>query len=433
MHGSNHTEMQGARRRTSAARNQSRRGFRWAGRGLCFGLCLFLGSLFLSQLVPHDCYGGNTLEALEEELWSIVQNVKPRIVTVTSQYDVRTIRDLDSAFERLQFFAEDRSPLVRRNVGSGIVFDDDIVVTSASVVRAGRNIIVTFEDGRSYEADVLGIDGNANVCVLHAEGINVTPISRGNSRSVREGSLVILMGNSFGKLPTVALGTVSGRQKVARIQGKREIIQLSGPVHPGNGGGAVLNTKGELVAMVVGRLVRRGGPSIGGGAGETGEQVGTILPTSGGTVGFALPAEEIRRVVDDVLKNGCVARGYLGVRVQDYGAGGTITRLGLSSAPGVEIAEVLPGSPAEEAGLKSGDILSEFDSEAVIDAPQLSQLVCTTRPGEKVRVSFWRGSQRLSAALTIGAAEGPSRTVPTGLRNRISKPRVSQKVHSSQD
>jgi serine protease Do len=185
--------------------------------------------------------------------------------------------------------------------------------------------------------------------------------------------------------------------------------------------------------MVVGRLMRRGSSSVNNGVGGSGEHVGTVLPTYGGTVGFALPAEEIRRVVDDLLNDGCVARGFLGVRVQDYGAGGTITRLGLSSAPGVEIAEVVADSPAEKAGLKSGDILSEFDNEAVIDAPQLSQLVCTTRPGAKVRVSFWRGSKRFSAALTIGAADAPSRTVPTHLRNRISRPRASQRVLTSEN
>ncbi|UCF77762.1 MAG: trypsin-like peptidase domain-containing protein [Candidatus Eiseniibacteriota bacterium] len=404
------------------------------GRGASVVLCLLLASAVVLGLSQSQCYAGNTLASLEEELWFIVQNVKPSVVTVTSQYDARTIMDLDSAFERLQFFVDVRNPIVRRNVGSGIVFDKDIIVTSGTVVRPAKDVIVTFEDGRSYSAEVLGTDMNANVCVLRAEGLNVKPIPVGSSKNVRTGSLVILMGNSFGKLPTVALGTVSGSQKVARVQGKREIIQMTGPVHPGNAGGAVLNTKGELVAMVVGRLVRAqvGGSDPGS---PGGEQVGSVLPTSGGTVGFALPVEEIRKVVDEVLKNGCVSTGFLGVRIQDYGAGGTITRLGLSSAPGVEIAEVVPDSPADKAGLMSGDILSEFDGEAVLEAAQLAQMVATTRPGEKVKVSFWRGSKRFSAQITIGVAK-PQRSkspVPPDLRRQFPAVRVPQRVLTSEN
>ncbi|KPJ61428.1 MAG: hypothetical protein AMJ46_01710 [Latescibacteria bacterium DG_63] len=425
------TEDRGSRRASIPNRPLLR--LRWTTKGAFLCLCLFLGSVASSQLSVRDCYCGNTLASLEEELWDIVQNVKPCVVTVTSQYDVRTIRDLDSAFEMLQFFVEARSPIVRRNVGSGIVLGSNIIVTSGSVVRSGRNVIVTLEDGRSYSAEVLGIDSNANVCVLRAEGLNAKAISLGSPESVREGSLVILMGNSFGKLPTVALGTVSGRQKVARIQGKREIIQLSGPVHPGNGGGAVLNTKGELVAMIVGRLMTREGGDPNRGTAEMSQHVGIVLPTYGGTVGFALPVEEVCKVVDDLLKDGRVAKGFLGVRIQDYGAGGTITRLGLSSAPGVEIAEVISDSPAEKAGLKSGDILSEFDNEAVLDAAQLSQMVCTTRPGENVKISFWRGSKRLSATVTIGAAEAPQRTPPLHFRSRLPQSRVQQHVLTTEN
>jgi S1-C subfamily serine protease len=394
---------------------------------VCLGLCLLLAFLTLSQFSARCCYGGNTLESLEEELWFIVQNVKPSVVTVTSQYDSRALRDLDSAFERFQLFVESRVPVVRRNVGSGIVFDRDIIVTSGSVVRSGTEVVITLEDGRSQRAEVLGVDSNINVCVLRTEGLGAKPIPQGSSKSIREGSLVILMGNSFGKLPTVALGTVSGRQKLARTQGKREVIQLSGPVHPGNGGGAVLNTKGELVAMVIGRLMRQTGFDGNTGVTEMGDETGAVIPTSGGSVGFALPAEEIRQVVDDLLKHGRVAAGFLGVRIQDYGAGGTITRLGLASAPGVEIAEVISNSPAEKAGLMSGDILSEFDNEAVLDATQLSRMVSTTRPGERVKISFWRGSKRLSTTVTIASAKPPQPKVPSShLRSRFSTSRVQE-------
>ncbi|MBN1504256.1 MAG: trypsin-like peptidase domain-containing protein [Candidatus Eisenbacteria bacterium] len=350
--------------------------------------------------------------------------MKPSIVTVSSQYDVRKAGALSWPLAKL--LAEPGQGTARLSVGSGIVFAEEIIVTSGSVVRTSGEVTVAFEDGRSYQARVLGIDRNANVCVLRVTGLRARPIPVGNSRSIKVGSLVVLMGNSFGKLPTVALGTVSGRQRVARTHGKWEIIQLSGPVHPGNSGGAVLNTKGELVAMVMGRLAgetaRRGllrSPA------DVGQQV-DVLGVTSGNVGLALPAEEVRNVVEGLLRSGRIQEGYLGVRVQSYQGGSDIARIGLSSAPGVEISEVLLGSPAQKAGLRNGDVLSEFDGEPVLGAAQLSQMVGATRPGERVKVSFWRGARRITATVQIGAASSPQSGTAPAARPAPSLPKTER-------
>jgi serine protease Do len=373
---------------------------------------------------------GNTLSSLEEELAQLVENVKPSIVTVSSQYDVRKASALSWPLDWLHPQSAPGSA-ARLSVGSGIVFAQEIIVTSGSVVRASGEVTVAFEDGRSYRAQVLGVDRNANVCVLRVTGLRARPIPLGNSRSIKVGSLVVLMGNSYGKLPTVALGTVSGRQKVARTHGKWEIIQLSGPVHPGNSGGAVLNTKGELVAMVMGRLAGEVKPGFLRGPDEIGQQA-DAFSFSSGSVGLALPAEEVRNVVEGLIRNGRIPEGYLGVRVQAYQGGGDITRIGLSSAPGVEIAEVLLGSPAQKAGLRNGDVLSEFDNEPVTDASQLSQMVSATRPGERVKVSFWRGAKRLSGTVLIEAASSSQTgTVPT-LKPSRQKP-ATERVLSTEN
>ena len=386
--------------------------------GRLTGFCLLL-ALISVFVASGTALAGNTLASLEEELAQLVQNVKPSIVTVSSQYDVRKAGALSWPLAKL--LAEPGQGTARLSVGSGIVFAEEIIVTSGSVVRTSGEVTVAFEDGRSFQARVLGVDKNANVCVLRVTGLRARPIPVGNSRSIKVGSLVVLMGNSFGRLPTVALATVSGRQKVARTHGKWEIIQLSGPVHPGNSGGAVLNTKGELVAMVMGRLAGETKSGLMRSPAELGQQVDALTGGSG-SVGVALPAEEVRNVVEGLLRNGRITAGYLGVRVQSYQAGGDITRIGLSSAPGVEISEVLLGSPAQKAGLRNGDVLSEFDGEPVLEASQLSQMVGATRPGEKVKVSFWRGARRMTATVLITAAGSsqngtapaatPSRSVP---------------------
>ena len=366
-------------------------------------MCL-LPVLTIFLLAPCAALAGNTLSSLEEELAQLVENVKPSIVTVSSQYDVRKASAF--AWPLAKVRGQPAQGTARVSVGSGIVFAREIIVTSGSVVRSTGDVTVAFEDGRSYQARVLGVDKNANVCVLRVTGLKARPIPIGSSKSIKVGSLVVLMGNSFGKLPTVALGTVSGMQKVARTHGKWEIIQLSGPVHPGNSGGAVLNTKGELVAMVMGRLAGETKPGLLRSPAEIGQQV-DVLTGGSGNVGLALPAEEVRNVVEGLLRNGRISAGYLGVRVQSYQAGGDITRIGLSSAPGVEISEVLLNSPAQKAGLRNGDVLSEFDGEPVYEASQLSQMVGATRPGEKVKVSFWRGARRMTATVLITEA-GPA-------------------------
>ena len=376
--------------------------------GRLTGFCLLL-ALISVFVASGTALAGNTLASLEEELAQLVQNVKPSIVTVSSQYDVRKAGALSWPLAKL--LAEPGQGTARLSVGSGIVFAEEIIVTSGSVVRTSGEVTVAFEDGRSFQARVLGVDKNANVCVLRVTGLRARPIPVGNSRSIKVGSLVVLMGNSFGRLPTVALATVSGRQKVARTHGKWEIIQLSGPVHPGNSGGAVLNTKGELVAMVMGRLAgETAKPGLLRSPAEIGQQV-DALGIGSGNVGLALPAEEVRNVVEGLLRSGRISEGYLGVRVQSYQGGGDITRIGLSSAPGVEISEVLLGSPAQKAGLRNGDVLSEFDGEPVLEATQLSQMVGATRPGDKVKVSFWRGARRMTATVQISAA-GPSQNGP---------------------
>ena len=391
----------------SFCRPASRAPRRPRNRGRLAGFC-FLPVLITVLFAPGAALAGNTLSSLEEELAQLVQNVKPSIVTVSSQYDVKKASAFTWSLGKL--LVEPGQGTARVSVGSGIVFAEEIIVTSGSVVRASGEVTVAFEDGRSYQARVLGVDKNANVCVLRVTGLKARPIPLGNSRSIKVGSLVVLMGNSFGKLPTVALGTVSGRQKVARTHGKWEIIQLSGPVHPGNSGGAVLNTKGELVAMIMGRLAGETKPGFMRGPAEIGQQVDALTGGSG-NVGLALPAEEVRNVVEGLLRNGRISEGYLGVRVQSYQGGGAITRIGLSSAPGVEVSEVLLGSPAQKAGLRNGDVLSEFDGEPVVEAAQLSQMVGATRPGDRVKVSFWRGARRMTATVQISAA-GPSQNGP---------------------
>lgn len=381
--------------------------------------------------LPATSYAGPSLTSLEEEIESIVNNGKTCIVTVSSQYDIRPGNAPVSPFEKFGLRVDSRNSVVRQSIGSGIVFYREIVVTSGSVVRSGRDVKVVFQDGQTFNATVVGIDKNANVCVLRVTGLKAKPVTLGASNSVRIGSLVVLMGNSFGKLPTVALGTVSGRQKVSRIQGKWETIQITGPLHPGNSGAAVLNTEGELVAMVVGRIVGDLGSGAGPGTGDASLQIEALPSGPGSGVGLALPVESVRRVVDALLKNGYVACGYLGVKTQTYSSGGPITRIGLSSAPGVEISEVVPNSPAAKAGLRSGDVLSEFDDEPVVEAAQLSQMVSATMPGEKVKVAFWRGSQRLIAVVAIGSAGPPRDEAQTGINSK-SSPKGESRALSTQ-
>ncbi len=279
----------------------------------------------------------------------------------------------------------------RRSAGSGVIIDSrGYIVTNHHVVEDARSIHVMLSDRREFEARLIGSDPTTDLAVIQIptqEGLHVMPF--GNSDSVEVGEWVLAVGNPFRLTATVTAGIVSavGRQVGIISDSLRieDFIQTDAAINPGNSGGALVNLWGELVG------------------------INTAIATERGTYegyGFAIPVNLVHRVVGDLIAYGEVRRGYLGVEITAVTAP-LARQLGLPEVRGVQIVRVLPGSSADRAGLKEGDVVLEVDGHPV-DAPnQLQRRVALRRPGENVQLMVWRNGRVFTVEAELMGREAP--------------------------
>jgi serine protease DegQ len=269
------------------------------------------------------------------------------------------------------------------SAGSGVIIDaaKGLIVTNHHVIANAENITVTSKDGRRLKARVLGSDEATDVGLLKVEASNLIDLPAGNSDRLQVGDVVLAIGNPFGLGQTVTSGIVSALGRAGLGTEKYEnFIQTDAPINPGNSGGALINSKGELIGINTAILAPAGG-NIG--------------------IGFAVPANMVRAVVAQLLKNGSVKRGRIGVAVQTLTVD-VAEKMELPLARGALISAVEKDSPAEQAGLKAGDVISAVDGETVSDANGLRNQIGLKERGETVEISFYRKDKLQTAKVTIG-------------------------------
>ncbi len=289
--------------------------------------------------------------------------------------------------------------------GSGfIISSDGFAVTNNHVVQDADEVSVTLKDGTEYKADVIGTDPKTDLAVLKIEAENLHTIPWADSDKLEVGEFVLAVGNPFGLNQTVTMGIVSavGRASMG-IAEYEDFIQTDAAINPGNSGGALVNARGELVGINT-----------------------AIFSQSGGNmgIGFAVPANMARSILDQLVEHGKVVRGWLGVSIQEVSPE-LASQFGLPEAKGVLVSDVLDDSPAKKAGLERGDVILEFDGKAADSPTQLRNLVAQTPVGKKVSVKFVREKKSRTVDLTIveqpksvaqaGSDEGGGSTAPTGL------------------
>lgn len=275
-------------------------------------------------------------------------------------------------------------------LGSGvIVASDGIVLTNNHVVDGADEIKVFTQDKREFTAKILGTDPKSDLAVLKLEGdtSRLTPISIGDSSSLRLGDVVLAIGNPFGVGETVTMGIVSakGRANVG-IAAYEDFIQTDAAINPGNSGGALVDMNGRLVGINTAILSRSGGNQ---------------------GIGFAIPSNMAKPIMDSLVKTGRVVRGWLGIGIQDIDAE-LATALGLPSANGVLVSEVSAGGPAEKAGLKRGDVVLAVDGQSVSSTGELRNVVAAAGARVKVTMDLLRDGKRQSVTVELGEmpAEG---------------------------
>ena len=257
----------------------------------------------------------------------------------------------------------------QRGLGSGVVVTGDgYILTNHHVVNDADSITVEFSDGRSLKAKVIGSDEPSDLAVLKVDATSLPTLMLADSDAAQVGDVVLAVGNPLGVGQTVTMGIVSAKGRQTDSDSFQDFIQTDAPINQGNSGGALVNLRGELLGI--------------------NSQI--LSPSQGNIgIGFAIPSNMAKRVMDDLRKDGRVRRAQLGVVIQPVTAD-MAASLGLKQAKGVIVSSVAPGSAAEHAGIKQGDILTSYNGQPVSDINTLRNRVAETTPGTNAPVVVMR-------------------------------------------
>ena len=275
----------------------------------------------------------------------------------------------------------------QRGLGSGVVVTSDgYVLTNNHVVDSADDIRVEFTDGRSFKAKLVGADQPSDLALLKVDAANLPAVAIGNSDSVQVGDVVLALGNPLGIGQTVTMGIISAKgRSTARGDGSYEdFLQTDAPINHGNSGGALVNLKGELVG-INSQIVSQSEGNIG--------------------IGFAIPANMARHVMDDLRKDGRVRRAQLGITIQPV-TSDMAESLGLKQVGGVIVSAVNPDSAADRAGLKQGDVILTFNGQPVQDYNALRNRVADMPPGSSVNVVVVRDGREKTLSVKLDEASG---------------------------
>lgn len=273
----------------------------------------------------------------------------------------------------------------RGGMGSGVIISaDGYVITNNHVVDSAKEVQVTLPDKREFTGKIVGADPKTDLAVVKIEAKDLPYVPWGDSSKLQVGEYVLAVGNPFGLNSTVTLGIVSalGRGRMGITQ-YEDFIQTDAAINPGNSGGALVNTKGELIGINTAIFSQTGGYQ---------------------GVGFAVPTSMAKPVFESLMKTGKVVRGYMGVAIQDLSPD-LAKSFGLKNATGALISDVTADGPADEAGIKQGDVIVEYQGERVEDPAALQRMVTRTPVGTKAAVKVLRDGH--DKELTIKVGEQP--------------------------
>lgn len=316
----------------------------------------------------------------------MLEAVTPAVVNISTEGRIVMRRNplLNDPFFR-RFLDIPEQPRERRtqNLGSGVIVDAEqgYVITNHHVIRRADTITVTLRDGRQLKAKVIGSDPETDVAVVQIGAQKLTPLPLADSGQLRVGDYVVAIGNPFGLGQTVTSGIVSalGRNTLG-IHGYEDFIQTDASINPGNSGGALVNLRGELVGI----------------------NTAIFAPTGGNVgIGFAIPSNMVKQLMDQLVKYGEVRRGQLGISVQDL-TPELAQAFGMETDRGAVVAQIFPNSAAQKAGLKEGDVVLAVDGKAIRDANQLRNAIGLLTVGERVTLTILRDGETKTIKVRIG-------------------------------
>ncbi|MGH7029575.1 MAG: Do family serine endopeptidase [Stellaceae bacterium] len=349
------------------------------------------GGITLAAAVPYPALAGAPIPeaggGAVTSVADVVSRITPGVVGIAVRGEVRENNPLaqDPLFR--QFFNLRDQPIERQTeaVGSGVIVDaaHGYVLTNNHVVENATNIEVTTKDNRRFKARLIGRDAATDIAVLQIPAQNLTAVPMGDSSRLRVGDFVLAVGNPFGLGQTVTSGIVSalGRTGLG-IEGYEDFIQTDASINPGNSGGALVDLQGRLIGINT-AILAPGGGNVG--------------------IGFAVPIDMARDVMDQLIRYGEVRRGRIGVAIQDL-TPDLARALGTTRTEGALIARVEPSSPAERAGLRSSDLVVAVNGTPVHSAADLRNRIGLSPIGEEVTLTVDRGTAQRQVTVRIGRA-----------------------------
>jgi Do/DeqQ family serine protease len=343
----------------------------------------------------------------------MIKRVSPAVVNIATRGTVRERTPqnplLDDPFFKRFFDIPDMGPRERQfqSAGSGVIFDakNGYIVTNAHVVDNATEITVTLQDGRDLSASVVGSDVPSDVAVLKVPTDALIQVALGDSTRLEVGDFVVAIGNPFGLQHTVTSGIVSGLGRSGiNPDGYEDFIQTDASINPGNSGGALVNLRGELVGINSAILSRSGG-NIG--------------------IGFAIPVNMARSIMDQLIKYGSVKRGLLGVSIYSL-TPDTAKSLDIPNTQGVLVSQVSEGSAAEKAGIKPGDVITSINGQTIKSNSELRNAIGLSRVGDKLDVALIRDRKPMRVVAVITE---PPAVSSTPARNGGGAPGESAAIH----
>jgi serine protease Do len=337
-------------------------------------------------------------------LAEVTSVVKPAIVNISTTRTVKIPEAMDpflnDPFFRRFFgdnFGSQRHPKEQKSVGLGsgvIASPDGFIITNYHVVKDADEIKVLMPDKKEYVGRVIGSDPKTEISVVKIEAAKLPTVSWGDSDLLQVGDLVLALGNPYGLSQTVTMGIVSalGRANVG-IADYEDFIQTDAAINPGNSGGALVNVRGEVIGINT-----------------------AIYTTTGGYqgIGFAIPSNMVKTIMDSLIKKGKVVRGWLGVSIQEI-TPELAKQFRLKDQSGALVGDVIENSPAEKAGLKRGDVITEYNGKTITSPTILRNMIANTVPGEKHKLKIRREDKILSIDVVIGELPGePEQEVISG-------------------
>lgn len=269
--------------------------------------------------------------------------------------------------------------------GSGFIYSSDgYIITNYHVIESASSIKVTLYDGTSYDAQLIGYDESNDVAVLKIDAKDLTPVTIGDSSNLNVGDSVIAIGNPLGELTfSLTSGAVSALDREVTMSNNvtMELIQTDCAINSGNSGGALFNLYGEVIGITNAKYS---------GSSGSGASIDNI--------GFAIPINSVRSIVDSIIEKGYVAKPYIGVMVSDV----SDEAISYGTPAGAAVASVTEGGPAEKAGLQANDIITAVDGKAISGKSDLSSIIADHAAGDKLTLSVYRQGQTLTVTVTVG-------------------------------